>query len=124
MLFSPATTSGVSRIFLDPAFDLSKPETFEAIFQLSSTSRGADSSSKDFSEQVERSGRLIQERLSHQLDAVEVSITQQVAQKSHHFFQVMTYHDDLITQLRRLVEIVKVLRSKLKTVDQNSLKVR
>ena len=33
---------------------------------------------------------MIQERLSQQLDAVEVSITNQIAQKSHHFFQVCT----------------------------------
>ena len=79
---SATTTAGVSRIFLDPSFDLSRPETFEAIFQLSA------SAGENFAEQVERSGRMIQERLSQQLDAVEVSITNQIAQKSHHFFQV------------------------------------
>ena len=36
----------------------------------------------------------------------------------------MTYHDALMTQLQKLVEIVQVLRSKLKTVDQDSLRVR
>ena len=36
----------------------------------------------------------------------------------------MTYHDALMTQLQKLVEIVRVLRSKLKSVDQDSLKVR
>ena len=36
----------------------------------------------------------------------------------------MTYHDALMTQLQKLVEIVQVLRSKLKTVDQDSLMVR
>ena len=35
----------------------------------------------------------------------------------------MTYHDALMTQLQKLVEIVRVLRSKLKSVDQDSLKV-
>ena len=33
-------------------------------------------------------GKLTQERLSHHLDQVEVSIAHQVAAKSHHFFQV------------------------------------
>ena len=82
-LQASVSTAGVSRIFLDPSFDLSKPETFEAIFQLSATAAG-----ENFAEQVERSGRMIQERLSQQLDAVEVSITEQIAQKSHNFFQV------------------------------------
>jgi len=40
--------------------------------------------------QVETVGRLVQDRLSHQLDEVEVSIAHQVAQKSQHFFQVKT----------------------------------
>ena len=42
-------------MFLDPSFDLSRPETFEAIFQLSATAAG-----ENFAEQVERSGRMIQ----------------------------------------------------------------
>jgi len=40
--------------------------------------------------QIESSGRLAQEKLSHHLDVVEISIAEQVAQKSHHFFQVST----------------------------------
>jgi len=42
----------------------------------------------DYFFQVEALGRLVQDKLSHQLDEVEVSIAQQVAQKSQHFFQV------------------------------------
>ena len=38
--------------------------------------------------QVESSGRLVQERLQHYIDQVEVSIASQVCTKSHHFFQV------------------------------------
>ena len=90
---SATTTAGVSRIFLDPSFDLSKPETFEAIFQLSATA------GENFAEQVERSGRMIQERLSQQLDAVEISITNQIAQKSHHFFQVTSQYESTLSKL-------------------------
>ena len=52
--------------------------------------------------QIESSGRLAQEKLSHHLDDVEVSIAEQVAQKSHHFFQVfywtfvLPFYSDLI----------------------------
>ncbi len=38
--------------------------------------------------EVETTGRLAQERLSAQLDSVEVEIARQVAQRSHSFFQV------------------------------------
>ena len=43
---------------------------------------------------------IMQERLQHYIDQVEVSIAGQVASKSHHFFQVMTYHDALMCQVR------------------------
>ena len=73
-------TSNVSHVFLDPDFDLTRPETFASIFPLSKE--------KSFPQQVETIGRQVQERLSHQLDEVEVSIARQVAHKSHNFFQV------------------------------------
>ena len=38
-----------------------------------------------------RSSRLVQEKLAHHLDLVEVDIAEQVAQKSHHFFEVILY---------------------------------
>ena len=73
-------------------------ETFEKIFPFlssSSSSRSSSSAAAPAKEeaavlckQIESSGRLAQERLSHHLDDVEVSIAEQVAQKSHHFFQV------------------------------------
>ena len=42
-------------------------------------------------QQIESSGRLAQEKLSHHLDVVEISIAEQVAQKSHPFFQVFSF---------------------------------
>ena len=76
-------SANVSHVFLDPNFDLTKPETFASIFPISQE--------KSFPQQVETVGRLVQEKLSHQLDQVEVSIACQVAQKSHHFFQVRLF---------------------------------
>ena len=76
-----------------------------------------------FEFKVESNGRLIQERLSHQLDLVEVDIAEQVKQKSQNFFQVMTYHDALMTQLKSLVKLIVKLRSNLAEVDDASLKV-
>jgi len=67
--------------------------------------------------QVETSGKLVQEQLSHYLDQVEVSIAGQVASKSHHFFQVMTYHDALMSQLVALISLVKSLRLRLADVE-------
>ena len=121
---------------MDPDFDLSKPETFAAVFQLSQEANFTKQVSIYclaktslfymhwfFEFKVESNGRLIQERLSHQLDLVEVDIAEQVKQKSQNFFQVMTYHDALMTQLKSLVKLIVKLRSNLAEVDDASLKV-
>eukprot|EP00095_Tigriopus_kingsejongensis_P012711 maker-scaffold22_size673200-snap-gene-5.45 protein:Tk12711 transcript:maker-scaffold22_size673200-snap-gene-5.45-mRNA-1 annotation:"hypothetical protein DAPPUDRAFT_323315" len=110
----PPSTSVIERSFLDPNFDLSRPETFAAIFKFKPD--------KSLVQQVKSDCGHIQEGLSHQLDAVEVDIAHQVAQKSHNFFQVMTYHDALMTQLKALVKLITRLRANLASVDEGSLK--
>jgi hypothetical protein len=66
---------------------------------------------------VETSGKLVQERLQHFIDQVEVSIAGQVASKSHHFFHVMTYHDALMSQLLELITVVRTLRERRAAVE-------
>eukprot|EP00094_Tigriopus_californicus_P006558 TCALIF_06314-PA protein Name:"Similar to scat Vacuolar protein sorting-associated protein 54 (Drosophila melanogaster)" AED:0.03 eAED:0.03 QI:253/0.88/0.7/1/1/1/10/0/899 len=106
-----SSAKDVDRVFLDPNFDLSRPDTFAAIFKFKpgiSLTEQSDSAK-------------LQEQLSHQLDSVEVDIAHQVAQKSHHFFQVMTYHDALMTQLKSLVKLIRNLRANLSSVDEKAL---
>ena len=67
-------------MFWDPGFTLSNPDTFVTLFPFfakRSVTAGEPSSN-----------RLVQEKLAHHLDLVEVDIAEQVAQKSHHFFEV------------------------------------
>ena len=72
---------------------------------------------------IDSQRRLVQERLHHYLDSVEEDIAEQVAQKSHHFFQVMTYHDALMTQLTALLKHVVQLRKRLQHVDKTTFRV-
>jgi len=113
---SPSTSvdslSHAPHIFLDANFDLKNPETFGKIFPFLLNSQ------EKLSDQIEIHGKSTQEKLAHHLDSVEVNIADQVAQKSHHFFQVMTYHDALMNQLTTLVAHVRRLRSRLQQVDQ------
>ena len=75
--------SQVPSVFLDPEFSLKKAETFAKIFPF------LFQNSKDsLSSQIETHGRSTHEKLAQHLDSVEVNIADQVAQKSHHFFQV------------------------------------
>ena len=68
--------------------------------------------------QVESGGRLVQEKLQHYIDQVEVNIASQVCTKSHHFFQVMTYHDALMSQLLSLISVVRTVRQRLAAVQE------
>ena len=74
--------SQVPHIFLDPGFDLKNPDTFAKIFPFLLNSK------EKLSSQIETHGKVTQEKFAHYLDSVEVNIADQVAQKSHHFFQV------------------------------------
>jgi len=108
--------SQVPHIFLDPGFDLKNPDTFAKIFPFLLNSK------EKLSSQIETHGKVTQEKFAHYLDSVEVNIADQVAQKSHHFFQVMTYHDALMNQLTTLVTHVRKLRQRLQQVDDSSYK--
>jgi len=119
----PPQKLNIPDIFSDQNFDLSNPATFNSVFPFLSESLGQSKRSNPFTieneeaKAVETSGRLVQERLQHYIDQVEVSIAGQVASKSHHFFQVMTYHDALMCQLLALISVVRTLREQLAAVE-------
>ena len=77
--------SHVPHIFLDANFDLKNPEAFGRIFPFLLNSQ------EKLSDQIEIHGKGTQEKLAQHLDSVEVNIADQVAQKSHHFFQVSIF---------------------------------
>ena len=79
---SADSLSNVPQLFLDANFDLKNPETFGKIFPFLLNSK------EKLSSQIELHGKGTQDKLACHLDAVEVNIADQVAQKSHHFFQV------------------------------------
>jgi len=101
----------IPSIFLQPGFDLSNVDTFNSVFTHLNESTGSSSSSA--------SAKLLQEKLTHYLDTVEVQIAQQVSQKSDAFFHAMTSHDVLMDQLGQTIGIVKTLREKIQNIDKN-----
>ena len=64
----------------------------------------------------EESQQDVQEKLQHYIDQVEVNIASQVCTKSHHFFQVMTYHNALMSQPSSLISVVRTVRGRLDSV--------
>lgn len=67
-----ANLSDIPEVFIKPNLDFTKLETFDAIF------------SDAYEESSQRSGRLLQEKLSHYLDIVEVMIAKQVREPLGH----------------------------------------
>lgn len=61
---------------------------------------------------------MVQEKLQHYIDQVEVNIASQVCTKSHHFFQVMTYHNALMSQLSSLIAVVRTVRGRVDSVKE------
>ncbi|PNF33403.1 Vacuolar protein sorting-associated protein 54 [Cryptotermes secundus] len=110
--------SCIPKIFLQANLDLSHVDTFKAVYQFSKDPQSPVSN--DGVRSSQRSEKLLQEKLSHYLDIVEVQIAQQVAQKSEAFFHAMTSHDALMEQLTQTVTVVKALRDKIHHID-NSL---
>ena len=127
----------IPRIFLDPNFSPSDPHTFSQLFPFFTQQAIPESSSKQITNvnhcqvgsqpsspnKIDSQRRLIGEKLDHYLDSVEKDIAEQVAQKSHHFFQVMTYHDALMTQLTGLIKHVVQLRKRLQNVDKATFRI-
>ena len=76
--------------------------------------------------QVLQSGKLLQEKLSHHLDVIEMQIAHQIAHKSDAFFQAVASHDTVREEIGRALTAVQALRLKVKNIDatvaQDSLK--
>ncbi|XP_024082604.1 vacuolar protein sorting-associated protein 54 isoform X2 [Cimex lectularius] len=111
--------SVIPKIFLQPNFDLSNEETFNAVYTQAITSSNTGKTEGPI---TNISPKLLQEKLSHYLDMVEVQIAQQVAQKSEIFLHAMTSHDVLMEQLGQTVSVVKNFREKIQRVDKGLVK--
>ncbi|CAL8329389.1 unnamed protein product [Lota lota] len=103
---SRAELEQVPKIFMKPEFALEDPATFNAVLPWSHfNSAGGGKSSRD-------SSRLLQEKLSHYLDVVEVSIARQISLRSEAFFHAMSSQHDLQDRLRGTQGAVAVLRGR------------
>ncbi|GAB0100118.1 Vacuolar protein sorting-associated protein 54 [Sergentomyia squamirostris] len=102
----------IPQIFMKAQLELSNPATFALVFPGVVDGPGGGN----------QSGRLLQEKLSHYLDIVEVQIARQVAQKSSAFFHAMTSQDTIMAQMREASDNVRQLRNKLKHIDEKQVR--
>ncbi|KAG2467156.1 VPS54 protein, partial [Polypterus senegalus] len=101
-----------SKVFMKPDFALDDPLTFNVVLPWSHFSGAAGKGSR-----VVGSSRLLQEKLIHYLDVVEVNIAHQISLRSEAFFHAMTSQHELQDYLRETSQAVKVLRDKICHID-------
>ncbi|XP_077380102.1 vacuolar protein sorting-associated protein 54 isoform X2 [Festucalex cinctus] len=112
---SRAELDQVPKMFLKPDFALEEPSTFNAVLPWShfSSGGGGGRSSRDVA-----SSKLLQEKLSHYLDVVEVSIARQISLRSDAFFHAMSSQRELRERLRETQEAVALLRRRTAAMDR------
>lgn len=115
----------IPKMFLQPGFSLENPETFNAVFPWNQIKISRhDQATSDTSG---KSSKLLQEKLSHYLDLVEVQITKQISTRSEAFFSAMISHDELDEHMKKTCFVIDRLRAKVHHLDnilvQNPLKI-
>ncbi|XP_045182088.2 vacuolar protein sorting-associated protein 54-like [Mercenaria mercenaria] len=112
----------IPKLFLLPNFNLENLDTFNAVFPWTQVEE-----SKINQPGTRQSSKLLQEKLSHYLDIVEVQIAQQISRRSEAFFHAMTSHDELQEKMKVTCARIKYLRDKINNMDtmmaKESLKV-
>ncbi|KTG06856.1 hypothetical protein cypCar_00044042 [Cyprinus carpio] len=103
----------VPKIFMKPEFVLNDPVTFNAVLPWSHFSVAGGKNSRDVA-----SSRLLQEKLSHYLDVVEVSIARQISLRSEAFFHAMSSQHELQDRLRETADAVAKLRARTAAIDR------
>ncbi|OXB62613.1 hypothetical protein ASZ78_011242 [Callipepla squamata] len=103
----------IASIFMKPDFALEDSLTFNAVLPWSHFSTAGGKGNRDAA-----SSKLLQEKLSHYLDIVEVNIAHQISLRSEAFFHAMTSQHELQDYLRTTSQAVKLLREKISKIDK------
>uniref|UniRef100_UPI00398EA9A9 vacuolar protein sorting-associated protein 54 isoform X5 n=1 Tax=Pristiophorus japonicus TaxID=55135 RepID=UPI00398EA9A9 len=106
----------VPKIFLKSDFALEDPVTFSTVLPWSHFSGQHGAGVKGARDAA--SSRLLQEKLSHYLDVVEVNIAHQISLRSDAFFHAMTSQHELQDYLTKTSQAVKMLRDKIAQIDK------
>ncbi|XP_063299836.1 vacuolar protein sorting-associated protein 54 isoform X1 [Pelobates fuscus] len=103
----------VPKIFLKPDFALEDSLTFNAVLPWSHFSTAGGKGNRDAA-----SSKLLQEKLSHYLDIIEVNIAHQISLRSDAFFHAMSSQHELQDYLRKTSQAVTLLRDKISQIDR------
>ncbi|XP_061889023.1 vacuolar protein sorting-associated protein 54 isoform X1 [Entelurus aequoreus] len=110
---SRAELEQVPKIFMRADFALEEANTFNFVLPWTHFN---NTSAKNYQDMY--SSKLLQEKLSHYLDVVEVSIARQISLRSEAFFHAMSSQHELQDRLKETHQAVAVLRRRTAAIDR------
>ena len=105
----------IPSIYFDQNFVLGNPHTFSAVCEYADVT-GVSSSDSGTTQ------RVLQEKLSHYLDVVEVHLIKEISQRSHSFFAALSNLQSLHQETQACVDRISELRERLHTLSKSSVK--
>ncbi|KAG0221593.1 hypothetical protein BGW41_006640 [Actinomortierella wolfii] len=111
----------VPRVFFDPDFNFENPRTFDLVCELTGT--GVDSATGEKSTTTSIvNNSILQEKLSHYLDTVEIHLMTEISRRSTSFFEALSNLQALHSQTLECVSQIHVLRAQLARIDHTQSK--
>ncbi|KAF9584918.1 hypothetical protein BGW38_004669 [Lunasporangiospora selenospora] len=107
----------VPAIFFDPNFNFENPRTFDLVCEQT----GNSSDSKNNTNSIV-SNSILQEKLSHYLDTVEIHLMTEISRRSNSFFEALSNLQALHSQTLDCVSQIHVLRAQLARIDHTQSK--
>ncbi|CAJ0899655.1 4548_t:CDS:10 [Entrophospora sp. SA101] len=106
----------VPSIFFDPNFNLENPRTFDAVCEQTDIIKGNPNDPSI------STNAILQEKLSHYLDTVEVHLTKEISLRSSSFFAALSNLQALHSETLECVTQIHKLREELARIDDTKAK--
>ncbi|KAF9181290.1 hypothetical protein BGZ51_005563 [Haplosporangium sp. Z 767] len=108
--------STVPSIFFDPDFNFENPRTFDLVCEQNGLSNPKNSTTSIVTNSI------LQEKLSHYLDTVEIHLMTEISRRSTSFFEALSNLQALHSQTLECVSQIHVLRAQLARIDHTQSK--
>ncbi|KAF9924669.1 hypothetical protein BGZ67_009148 [Mortierella alpina] len=109
--------STVPAIFFDPDFNFENPRTFDLVCEQTAPSGSQNNNTTSIV-----TNSILQEKLSHYLDTVEIHLMTEISRRSTSFFEALSNLQALHSQTLECVSQIHVLRAQLARIDHTQSK--
>ncbi|KAG0368773.1 hypothetical protein BGZ54_001197 [Gamsiella multidivaricata] len=106
----------VPSIFFDPNFNFENPRTFDLVCEQTGPSDAKNNTTSIVTNSI------LQEKLSHYLDTVEIHLMTEISRRSTSFFEALSNLQALHSQTLECVSQIHVLRAQLARIDNTQSK--